>query len=208
MKMRIRNIRIIQKVIYNIWTSKVDKLFPHELYLLEDGYLKKKSFACLLSALGFRCHVGFSLVAQSGGYSLSCGGFRCCGTQAGEHRLSSCGVQTWLLRGVWDLPRPGIKPMFPPLVGRFFSTEPPRKPRKKMGIFKGNMDIILWSLKGIISWILRTCHESDLVLMNLEGGKQGSFKQICLDLATTLAIYERRVSCALRRRVLSGWCLT
>ena len=28
----------------------------------------------------------------------------------------------------WDLPDPGIKPVFPALAGRFFTTEPPRKP--------------------------------------------------------------------------------
>ena len=28
----------------------------------------------------------------------------------------------------WDLPRVGIKPMCPALVGRFFTTEPPGKP--------------------------------------------------------------------------------
>ena len=83
--MRIKNIRIIQKVIYNIWTSKVDKLFPHELYLLENGYFKK-SFAYLLSALGFPGHVGFSLVAQSGADSLVHGP-HAVASVAMEHRL-------------------------------------------------------------------------------------------------------------------------
>ena len=30
--------------------------------------------------------------------------------------------------GMWDLPRPEIKPMFPPLAGEFFTSEPPGKP--------------------------------------------------------------------------------
>ena len=30
--------------------------------------------------------------------------------------------------GMWDLPRPEIKPMFPALAGGFFTTEPPGKP--------------------------------------------------------------------------------
>ena len=33
-----------------------------------------------------------------------------------------------MLRGRWDLPGPGIKPVSSMLVGRFFTTEPPGKP--------------------------------------------------------------------------------
>ena len=39
-----------------------------------------------------------------------------------EHRLSICGTWAELLQGMWDLPRPGIKPVFPALAGRFLST--------------------------------------------------------------------------------------
>ena len=46
------------------------------------------------------------------------------------HRLSSCGSRAQLLRGVWDLPRPGLKPVSPALAGRFSSTAPPGKPLK------------------------------------------------------------------------------
>ena len=31
---------------------------------------------------------------------------------------------------MWDLPRPGIEPVFPALEGRFLSTGPPGKSRK------------------------------------------------------------------------------
>ena len=34
------------------------------------------------------------------------------------HRLSNCGSQAQLLRGMWDLPRPGLKPVPPALAGR------------------------------------------------------------------------------------------
>ena len=44
------------------------------------------------------------------------------------HRLSSCGSQAQLLRGMWDLPRPGLEPMSPALAGRFLTTAPPGKP--------------------------------------------------------------------------------
>ena len=33
-----------------------------------------------------------------------------------------------LLRGTWDLPRPGLEPMSPALAGRFSTTAPPGKP--------------------------------------------------------------------------------
>ena len=43
-------------------------------------------------------------------------------------RLSSCGSQAQPLRGMWDLPRPGLEPMSPALAGRFSTTAPPGKP--------------------------------------------------------------------------------
>ena len=96
-----------------------------------------------------------SLVAASGGHSLlqcawasHCSGFSCCGawalrvwasvvvacglsscgSQALECRLSSCGTQAQLLRGMWDLPRPGLEPVSPALAGGFSTTVPPGKP--------------------------------------------------------------------------------
>ena len=44
------------------------------------------------------------------------------------HRLSSCGSRAQLLRGMWDLPRPGLEPVFPALAGRCSTTAPPGKP--------------------------------------------------------------------------------
>ena len=43
-------------------------------------------------------------------------------------RLSSCGSRAQLLRGMWDLPRPGLEPASPALAGRFSTTAPPGKP--------------------------------------------------------------------------------
>ena len=45
-------------------------------------------------------------------------------------RLSNCGSQAQLLRGMWDLPRPGLEPASPALVGRFSTTAPPGKPQE------------------------------------------------------------------------------
>ena len=77
---------------------------------------------------------GLSLVVESGGYSLlwctgfslrwllllqSTGsrhvGFSSCGLQVLERRLSSCGALAYLLRGMWDLPGPGLEPVSPAL---------------------------------------------------------------------------------------------
>ena len=43
-------------------------------------------------------------------------------------RLSSCGSRDQLLRGMWDLPRPGLEPVSPVLAGGFSTTAPPGKP--------------------------------------------------------------------------------
>ena len=43
-------------------------------------------------------------------------------------RLSNCGSRAPLLRGTWDLPRPGLEPVCPALAGRLSTTAPPGKP--------------------------------------------------------------------------------
>ena len=43
-------------------------------------------------------------------------------------RLSRCGSRAQLFRSMWDLPRPGLKPVSPALAGRFSPTAPPGKP--------------------------------------------------------------------------------
>ena len=44
-------------------------------------------------------------------------------------RLSGCGSRAQLLHGMWDLPRPGLKPVSPALAGRLSTTAPPGKPQ-------------------------------------------------------------------------------
>ena len=58
-------------------------------------------------------------------WALGRSGFSSCGSRAPEHRLNSCK----LLHGMWDPPRPGIRPESPALAGGFLTTEPPGKPR-------------------------------------------------------------------------------
>ena len=43
-------------------------------------------------------------------------------------RLSSCGSRSQLLRGMWDLPRPGLEPVSPASAGRVSTTAPLGKP--------------------------------------------------------------------------------
>ena len=44
-------------------------------------------------------------------------------------RLSNCDSRAQLLRGMWDLPRPGFEPVSAALAGRFSTTGPPGKPQ-------------------------------------------------------------------------------
>ena len=76
---------------------------------------------------------GLSLVAARGGHSSS----RCAGLSlsrplllrsTGSRRAGNCGSRAQLLRGMWDLPRPGLEPVSPALAGRLPTTAPPGKP--------------------------------------------------------------------------------
>ena len=51
-----------------------------------------------------------------------------CGSQALEHKLSSCGPQALLLHSMWDLPGSGIELVLLALQGGFSTTEPQGKP--------------------------------------------------------------------------------
>ena len=63
-----------------------------------------------------------------GARALGHAGFSSCGSWALEPGLRSCGAPAQLLRGMWGLPKPGLKPVCPALTGGFFTTEPPGKP--------------------------------------------------------------------------------
>ena len=85
-------------------------------------------FACAGSSL---LHVGFLQLQQARAtlpcseWASHCGGFSCCGAGGfGCTGFSSCGAQASLLRSTWNLPGPGIEPVFPALAGGFLSTVP------------------------------------------------------------------------------------
>ena len=74
---------------------------------------------------GFSCCGARALGAQAS--VVVARGLSSCGSRDLEFRLSSCGARAQLLRCMWDLPEPGLKPMSPALVGGFLTTAPPGK---------------------------------------------------------------------------------
>ena len=119
-------------VLYMYLNERIYKKLITFLKIYKFIYLFINFWLCWV----FVAACGPSLVAASGGYSLlqcatsHCSGFSCCGARALgtwasvvvahglsscglwalERRLSSCGTQASLLRGMWNLPRPGLGP--------------------------------------------------------------------------------------------------
>ena len=63
-----------------------------------------------------------------------CGPLTIAASLIAEHRLqtrrlSNCGSRAQLLCSMWDLPQPGLEPVFPALAGRLSTTAPPGKPQ-------------------------------------------------------------------------------
>ena len=88
-----------------------------------------------LAVLGLSfCARAFSSCGERGPLSITVRGpLTIAASLVAEHRLqtrrlSSCGSRAQLLRGMWDLPRPGLEPVSPALAGRFSTTAPPGKP--------------------------------------------------------------------------------
>ena len=93
-----------------------------------------------MTVLGLRfCARAFSSCRERGPLFIAVRGpLTIAASLVAEHRfqtrrLSSCGSRAQLLRGMWDLPRPGLEAMCPALAGRFSTTAPPGKPRKTLG---------------------------------------------------------------------------
>ena len=99
--------------------------------------LYKFIYLCIFGCVGsLLLRAGFLQLWRAGGYSsLWCAGFSLrwllllrstgsrhavfssCGLWALERRLSNCGTRAQLLRGMWDLPGPGLEPVSPALAG-------------------------------------------------------------------------------------------
>ena len=100
-------------------------------------YFFKFIYLCnlFLAVLGLRfCARAFSSCGERGPLFIAVRGpLTVAASLVAEHglqmcRLSSCGSRARLLRGMWDLPRPGLEPVSPALAGRFSTTAPPGKP--------------------------------------------------------------------------------
>ena len=88
-----------------------------------------------MAVLGLRfCARAFSSCGKQGPLFIAvCGPPTIAASLVAEHRLqtrrlSSCGARAQLLRGTWDLPRPGLEPVSPALAGKLSTTAPPGKP--------------------------------------------------------------------------------
>ena len=121
------------------------KIYPCCLACWEIFFLNKyticlflyiyKFIYLFLAVLGLRfCARAFSSCSEWGPLFITVHGpLTIAASHVAEHRfqmrrLSSCGSWAQLLRGMWDLPRPGLKPLSPALAGRFSTTAPPGKP--------------------------------------------------------------------------------
>ena len=75
-------------------------------------------------------------------------------------RLSSCGSRAQLLRGMWDLPRPGLEPVSPALAGRLSTTAPPGKPQEWVVLISNKWKSTWYNHHNIFS-VLETPSWSD-----------------------------------------------
>ena len=92
-------------------------------------------FNLFLAVLGLRfCARAFSSCGKRGPLFIAVRGPLTMATSlVAEHRLqtrrlSNQGSRAQLLRGTWDLPRPGLERVSPALADRFSTTAPPGKP--------------------------------------------------------------------------------
>ena len=114
-----------------------DSMILHFLLRVFFFFLKGMLFIYLfiLAVLGLRfCARAFSSCGERGPLFIAVRRpLTVAASLVAEHklqtrRLSSCGSRAHLLRGMWDLPRPGLEPVSPALAGRFSTTAPPGKP--------------------------------------------------------------------------------
>ena len=107
-----------------------------------------------LAVLGLRfCARAFSSCGERGPLFIAVRGpLTIAASLIAEHRLqtrrlSSCGSRAQLLRGMWDLPRPGLEPVSPALAGRLSTTAPPGKPSLFVSFLKKKK--FYWSIVGL-----------------------------------------------------------
>ena len=119
-------------------------LYVIYLFIYLFIYFKYIFIYLFLAVLGLRfCARAFSSCGKWGPLFIAVRGpLTVAASLVVKHRLqtrslSSRGSRVQLLRGTWDLPRPGLEPVSPALAGRFSTTAPPGKPM--LFIFKAQL---------------------------------------------------------------------
>ena len=141
----------------------LEKLKSYDFSLFSSIFFFNFSFL-FLAVLGLRfCARAFSSCGKRGPLLIAVRGpLTIAASLVAEHklqmhRLSSCGSQAQLLHGMWDLPRPGLEPVFPALAGRFSTTAPPGKPPLLFFdycIFSGNLSQVQCKYITVAWWLL------------------------------------------------------
>ena len=106
---------------------------PFSFYFLFFIFFKLIYLFLVVLGLSF-CARAFSSCGKRGPLFIAVRGpLTVAASPVAEHRLqtrrlSNCGSRAQLLCGMWNLPRPGLKPMSPALASGFSTTVPPGKP--------------------------------------------------------------------------------
>ena len=128
-----------RRVLYPGWRVylffKIWPLLSFFFFFYSSTLFKKFIYLLFMGVLGPRfCARAFSSWGKWGPLFIAVRGpLTITASLVAEHRLqtrrlSNCGSRAQLLRGIWDLPRPGLEPMSPALAGRLSTTVPPGKP--------------------------------------------------------------------------------
>ena len=122
-----------------------------------------------MAVLGLRfCARAFSSYGKQGPLFIAVRGpLAIAASLVAEHRLqtrrlSNCGSRAQSLRGMWDLPRPGLEPVSPALAGGFSTTAPPGKPHN---IFLSKKKQISTPLCNRILYLFHLHHDECVYMM-------------------------------------------
>ena len=133
-----------------------------KFYFLNTGFLFYCLFVYFWLHWVFVAACGLSAVPVSRDYSLlRWAVYRHMG-------FSSCSSWAWLLSGMWNPPRPGVKPMSPALAAEFLTTGQPGKLSSfKKNLFKKDSFTHLFcvallpmfpALSLLLGWV--SCHQA------------------------------------------------
>ena len=117
-------------------THNIYRLSPLSFFFFFKGNATYLFILLFMAVLGLRfCARAFSSCGERGPLFIAVRGpLTIAASLVVEHRLqtrrlSNCGSQAQLLRGMWDPPRPGLEPVSPAPAGRLPTTAPSGKPK-------------------------------------------------------------------------------